>query len=172
MDLILQYETPEEQFARLYDEMYTLCQVHGWGDPFSYSRAREIYLANVLGHRIHSTYSGPDGYDREGAVEYKSTIGKRIQGVYNGISVQDTWEEQFMYLRDEKIGCYKWHYFARFVQSLIVEVWKMSGDKVLELLLPSLYKKYMSTKSTKDPRLGALLNAKDIMTYGHKIDIQ
>ena len=54
-------------------------------------------------------------YDKNGKpVEYKSTIDKRINGTYNGISVQDTWEEQERYLIDEKLGKYSGHYIARY----------------------------------------------------------
>ena len=172
MEYIRQYGEPEEVFARLYTEMYELCEAHKWGDPFSYARAREIYMANSLRHKIHSTYAGPDGHDSEGACEYKSTTGAKIQGTYNGISVQETWEKQLEYLKEKKIGCYKWHYFARFEGSKIVELWKMQGEKVLELILPALERQFKSEKKTKDPRLGVTLTNKSITTYGQKIDIQ
>jgi hypothetical protein len=172
MEYIRQYGEPEEIFANLYSELYELCEANKWGDPFSYARSREIYMANVLGHKIHPTYAGPDGHDSDGACEYKSTTGDEIKGTYNGISVQDTWEKQVEYLREKKIGCYKWHYFARFQGGRIDEMWKMSGEKVLELLLPKLEKQFKSEKKTKDPRLGAQLTSKMITTYGQKIDIQ
>ena len=76
------------------------------------------------------------------------------------------------YLKEKKIGCYKWHYFARFEGSLIVELWKMPGEKVLELILPALERQFKSEKKTKDPRLGVTLTNKSITTYGQKIDIQ
>jgi hypothetical protein len=163
----------ERRFAELFTEMYSLCRSQGWGDPFSYARAREIYIANVLGHRIHNNFSGPDGHDQEGnACEYKTTTGQKIQGTYNGISYQDTWEKQFDYLKNEKIACYRWHYFARFDGPDIVELWKMDGDKVLELITPSIRKKYWAFKKNKDPRLGVTLTKNQITTFGMKIDIQ
>ena len=37
--------TPEEKYRDLYEQMYELCDQQGWGDPFSYARSREIYMA-------------------------------------------------------------------------------------------------------------------------------
>ena len=37
--------TPEEKYRDLYEQMYDLCDEQGWGDPFSYARSREIYMA-------------------------------------------------------------------------------------------------------------------------------
>ena len=37
--------TPEEKYRDLYEQMYDLCKEQGWGDPFSYARSREIYMA-------------------------------------------------------------------------------------------------------------------------------
>ena len=106
MNLLID-ETPEKKFQRLFEEMYELCQEQGWGDPFSYARSREIHLAGILGHKIAETYSGADAIDKDGEVEYKTTIAKYINGTYNGISVQSTWEEQERYLIEEKLGKYK-----------------------------------------------------------------
>ena len=82
--------TPEQKFQNLFEEMYNLCQENNWGDPFSYARSREIYMATVLGHKVAETFSGADGIDEVGECEYKSTTGKNVNGTYNGISVQDT----------------------------------------------------------------------------------
>ena len=54
---------PEQEFQELYERMYLLCQENGWGDPFSYARSREIYMANALGHKVATTYSGADAYE-------------------------------------------------------------------------------------------------------------
>lgn len=162
----------ESIFLQTWSLMYDVCKKKGWGDPFSYSRGREIYMSIILGHKIHSEFSGPDGHDSEGACEYKSTTGPNIQGTYNGISVQDSWEKQVEYLQTKKIACYKWHYFSRFQGSRIVEIWKVSGEKVLELILPKLKRKFESEKKKKDPRLGVNLTRNEITTYGVKIDIQ
>jgi hypothetical protein len=110
--------TPEEKYRLLYEGMYELCSQQGWGDPFSYARSREIYMAGLLGHTISESYSGEDAKDQDGGAEYKSTIGKNISGTYNGISVQENWEEQERYLKEDKIGKYPNHYFQFFFQRL------------------------------------------------------
>jgi hypothetical protein len=51
---------PVQQFKLLFEAMYILCTRQNWGDPFSYARSREIYMAGVLGHQVGSTYSGED----------------------------------------------------------------------------------------------------------------
>lgn len=165
--------TPTERFLTAFKELYSVCKEQDWGDPFSYARSREIHMAILLGHKVASTYAGADGIEPDGSlVEYKSTITPKINGTYNGISVHDTWEKQVEYLTKDKIGRYKNHYFARYKEDTIVELWKMDGSKVLELLLPKLQKQYGTEKKRKDPRLGATLTAKEITTYGVKIDIQ
>ena len=98
--------TPEEKYRDLYEQMYDLCEEQGWGDPFSYARSREIYMAGLLGHKVADDYSGEDAIDEDGGCEYKSTIGKSVNGTYNGISVQDTWELQEKYIVEDKIGKY------------------------------------------------------------------
>jgi hypothetical protein len=83
--------TPEQEFKKLFERMYELCQENDWGDPFSYARSREIHIAGTLGHEISPTLSGADGIDEVGECEYKSTIAEKINGTYNGISVQPSW---------------------------------------------------------------------------------
>lgn len=161
--------SPEEHFALLYKEMYDLCMKQGWGDPFSYAVSREILIANKLGHKKAPDYSGADGIDQDGGCEYKSTINKNINGAYNGVSVQPTWERQEDYLCKEKIGKYKNHYIVRFGDGEIVECYRLDGSKVLELLLPKFKKSYSNTLSKKDPRLGASLTKKEIYAYGEKL---
>ena len=127
-------------------------------------------MANHLGHKIAKNYSGSDACDSDGnLVEYKTTIGKSITATYNGISVQSTWEEQKTYLENEKIAKYKWHYFARYKDGKIEEIWKMSGTKVLELLMSKFEKQYHSQKNKKDPRLGAILTVTEIKANAIKI---
>jgi hypothetical protein len=159
----------EEQFKKLYEEMYDLCHQNGWGDPFSYARSREIHIAGYLGHKVSDTLSGADAYDGDGACEYKSTVSKNINGAYNGISVQKTWEEQVKYLKEEKIAKYKNHYIVRYDGSKIKEIWKLTGDAVLNILLPKLEKKFPTVMSKKDPRLGASLTKKEIYKYGKRV---
>lgn len=163
--------TAEKKFMELYKEMYNLCQENGWGDPFSYARAKEIYIAAVLGHRVSETYSGSDGYDEDGEYEYKSTITGKISATYNGISVQNSLQEQIDYITDEKIGKYKKHFCARFDGPEITELYELSGEDVLNLLLPKIIKQFnrKSKKKTKDPRLGVSLTHKEIKTYGKRL---
>jgi len=160
---------PIEKYKYFFEGMYKLSEENGWGDPFSYARSREIHIAGTLGHQISNTLSGADAIDEDGECEYKSTISKNINGSYNGISVQPTWEEQVEYLRNEKIAKYKNHYIARYDGGKIVEVWKLDGMDVFNILLPKLKRAYMSTNNRKDPRLGSSLTQKEIYSYGEKI---
>ena len=161
--------TPEqmERFKQLYEEMYSLC---GGSDPFSYARAREIYMAAVLGHKVADTYSGADAYDGDIPVEYKSTIAKSINATYNGISVQDTLEEQERYIIEDKIGKYQNHYYARYDGGKVAEIWKLDCNSVLSILLPKIKKQFEAgTKHKKDPRIGVSVTTKEIKENGEKI---
>ena len=161
--------TPEQKFQQLFEEMYSLCGEQGWGDPFSYARSREIHLAGLLGHTVADDYSGADAFDENGnPLEYKSTIGKNINGTYNGISVQDTWEDQEKYLIKDKIGKYDNHFIARYEDGKVVEVWKLSGNDVLGILLPKLKKDWNRkiNGNHKDPRLSATISKKEIYAVG------
>lgn len=161
--------TPEQKFQQLFEEMYELCEENGWGDPFSYARSREIHMAGILEHTVAEKYSGADAYDQDGPCEYKSTIGKNIKATYNGISVQDTWEEQIQYIQDEKIGKYTNHYYARYENGKIQEIWRMDALDVIAILLPNLKKQYESTKTKKDPRLGYTIPTKMIKQFGIRV---
>ena len=162
--------TPEEQYQQLFEAMYSLCDEHGWGDPFSYARSREIHLAGILGHTVADDYSGADAYDQDGQpVEYKSTIGKKLTATYNGISVQDTWENQLKYLKEEKIGKYQHHFFARYHLGKVVEVYRMTGQQVLDILIPNLKRQFEDKRVKKDPRLGYTISNKLIQSYGVKV---
>ena len=163
--------TPEQEYQQLYERMYHLCQENGWGDPFSYARSREIHLAGLLGHKIADSYSGADAIDEDGGAEYKSTIGDKINASYNGISVQDTWEEQERYIIEDKIGKYPYHYYARFSDGKVVEAWKLTGEKVLDILLPKIKTQYPKKKNSnaKDPRIGVTVSQKEIKGNGERI---
>ena len=162
--------SPTEQYRQLFEQLYNLSVQQGWGDPFCYARSREILMANHLGHYISNMYSGFDAIDQEGnMLEYKSTTHQCINATYNGISVKPTWEQQLRYLQDDKIAKYKWHFFARFQGARIYEIWKMSGDCVLELLIPKLYAKFHSNENRSDPRLGTSLSTTMIRQYGECI---
>lgn len=166
---MIKNKTPEQEYQMYYEKMYDLCINQDWGDPFSYAVSREILIANFLKHKKADTYSGADGFDEDGGCEYKSTINENINGAYNGISVQSTWSEQVEYLKNKKIAKYKNHYIARFDKGRIVEIWKLDGKDVLNILLPKLKKKYPTILEKKDPRLGASLTKKEIYNYGIKV---
>ena len=163
--------TPEQKFQQLFEQMYELCEEQGWGDPFSYARSREIHLAGILGHKVAETYSGADAIDEEGEAEYKSTISNKINGTYNGISVQETWEDQEDYLINNKLGKYSNHYIARYDGGKVAEIWKLSSDSVLQVLLPKLRKDWIRKISGnhKDPRLSATITSKEIFEFGERI---
>ena len=162
--------TPEARYQALYEEMYALCENNGWGDPFSYARSREIHMAGILGHRIADDYSGADAFDDDGGCEYKSTIANSINATYNGISVQDTWEDQCRYIIEDKIGKYENHYYARFDGGKIAEVWKLDANNVLQILLPKIKKQFdEGTSHKKDPRIGVKIGRKEIESYGKRI---
>ena len=160
--------TPEERYRHLYEQLYTLCDDEGWGDPFSYARSREIHLAGILGHRVADDYSGADAYDEIGGCEYKSTIGKNINATYNGISVQDTWEEQERYLVEDKIGKYRNHYYSRYEGAEVKEIWKLHCEDVLNIVIPKAKKQYPKKRSgnAKDPRIGVTISKREIYSIG------
>mgnify|MGYP000084636518 CR=1 FL=1 len=160
-----------ERFTKALKELCDVCSEEGWGDPLNYGRSREIDMAIKLGHTISNTLAGADAYNRDGhPVEYKTTTGDTIKGTYNGISVQDSWEEQERYLREEKIGKYKEHYFAQYRGATILECWMLTSDQVLDYLLPKLKKSYESVAHKRDPRLGGQIPA-DVIRTGMFIDI-
>jgi len=162
--------TPEEEYKKLYNRMAELSSNQGWGDPFSYARSKEIYAMIELGHTISETLSGADAYNEAGQpVEYKSTIDKKVKGSYTGISVQNTWEDQVSYLKNEKLAKYPEHFYIRFEGGKLVEVWKLSGEQVFNLLLPKLKKKFPTVLSKKDPRLSADITNTQIKKHGVRI---
>ena len=155
-------------FAALYEAAAELKA----GDPMSYARSREIHLACLLGHTIADSYSGADAYEADGTpVEYKSTIGAKISATYNGISVQPTWEEQEEFLINEKIGKYPRHYYARYEGSEVAEIWVLTSDDVLSLLLPKAKAQYAKKRNgnAKDPRIGLTISSGDIRRLGTRL---
>ncbi len=163
--------TPEQEYCHLFERMFEVCEEQGWGDPGSYARAREIYMAIKFNHQVATTYSGADAYDGDIPLEYKSTIAKSVNATYNGISVQDTLEEQERYIIEDKIGKYPRHYYARFDTGKIVEAWKLTSDKVLNILLPKIKKQYPKKKNgnAKDPRIGVTVSQKEIRENGIQV---
>ena len=151
-----------------------LCIQNNMGDIFSYSKVKEVLMATKLGHTVPKDYSGADGYEKNGdGAEYKSTISKNINGTYNGISVQPTWEKQLKYLKEEKIGKYSFHYYGRFDGTKIVELYEMKSEDVLKVLIPKLKKDYdrktSSDSKHKDPRLSGSVCMTEIKKYGKSI---
>jgi hypothetical protein len=163
----------EAIFSFLFEEMYKLSYVHmKAGDPFSYARSREIHMANTLGHKVAPTLSGADAYEDEAMtipVEYKSTTQSSLKATYNGISVKNTWEEQMDYLKQEKICKYKRHYFSRYENGKIKEIWCMDCEKVLEGLISKLKRQFDTANRGADPRLGASLSKNYIISNSIKI---
>ena len=165
----------EEKFQEIINSLVkaqTLADELGIGDIYNYSRPKEMIMASALNHKMAKTFAGPDGEEQDGKeAEYKSTISESIKATYNGISVQETWEEQEIYLKTKKIGRYPFHYFARFESGIkIAEMWRMSSDDVLKVLLPKLKTQFFSKGKRKDPRLGASINEKEIIEYGTKME--
>lgn len=168
--IIEKMQSPEAKYQQLFEAMYQLCEENNWGDPFSYARSREIHLASILGHRVSDTLSGADAYDENNLpVEYKSTIGKKLTATYNGISVQNTWEDQVKYLQEDKIGKYHKHFFARYHLGKVVEVWVMNADDVLRILIDNLERQFKTVGNKKDPRLGYTISNKLIQQFGTKV---
>lgn len=172
MELRNSLNSKKERYIKAYKELYEASMDLGAGDPTSYARSREIYLACVLGHTVADTYSGADAFEKDGSpAEYKSTNGASIGATYNGISVQPTWEEQEAYLIKHKIGCYPRHYYSRYDGAELAEVWVLDSDAVLSLLLPKAQRQYASKRNgkAKDPRIGVTLSAGEIRKYGDRI---
>ena len=72
--------TPEEKYRDLYEQMYDLCEEQGWGDPFSYARSREIYMAGLLGHKVADDYSGEDAID-EDEMEWIGLLRDKVENI-------------------------------------------------------------------------------------------
>ncbi len=163
--------SPEARFDALFSGQYEVCQEQNWGDPYAPGRAREIHMANTLGHKVAPTLSGADAYEDEAMtipVEYKSTTGS-LKGTYNGISVKSTWDEQLQYLREGKICCYVRHYFARYEGANIVELWCLDCETVLNGLLDRIQDQFLRDRNGADPRLGAILSGTYIRNHGTQI---
>jgi hypothetical protein len=74
-------------------------------------------------------------------------------------------------LIEEKLGKYSNHYIARYEGGKVVEVWKLTGNDVLMILLPKLKKDWERkiNGKHKDPRLSGSLTRKEIYSYGTQI---
>ena len=161
---------PFQEYKKLYERMARLCAEQGWGDPFSYARSKEIYASIELGHTVAKDFSGADAFNSIGQpVEYKSTTGRNVKGSYTGISVQSNWDAQVQYLAEEKLAKYPEHFYNRFEAGRLAESWLLSGQKVLDLLLPKLEKKYPTVLTKKDPRLSANITNTEINEHGKRV---
>ena len=166
-----------EKTARVKELYEEMCDIMNGADWTSYARIREIILAAELGHEVAETYSEEDAVNQKGQkVEYKTTIQNNVQGAYTGISVKNTWEEQLNYLKEEKIGCYPEHYFAKFTKGgKIAEVYVLNGEDVLQLIIPPIKRKFERGGYTKkgtvlaDQRLAHTIGKTNILKYGKRI---
>ncbi len=178
LESILSQMSPQERFAFHSSGAYKVCEENNWGNPFVPGRSQEIVMANILGHEISETVSGPDAHDHAGPAEYKSCspginspTPKKFIAVYAGISIFPTWEEQLEYL-DRKILGYKNHYHARFQHGECQEIWVLDCQTIYNLLLPklkNLYDSLKANKRTKDPRLRGDITKTEIYRYGKKV---
>ena len=75
-----------------------------------------------------------------------------------------------IYRGGQEIGKYQNHYYARFKEGKVEEVWKLNCDDVLKLLLPKIKKQFdEGTSHKKDPRIGVSISTKQIKEYGTRI---
>jgi len=169
-------ETKQEMFIRKAEELVQLANELNYGDPFASGRMREIILAHQLGHTIHHDLHGEDAkfLNEESKIvkiEYKTNFEKwGLQGRYD-VSWQPTWKEQLEYLTNEKIANKELHYFATFDNDYkIVDIYEMTGKKVLDLLLPSLEENFKNRDNTKKNQgLYATLGQPTITKHGKLI---
>ena len=72
-------------------------------------------------------------------------------------------------MKEDKIGKYKHHYYARYKSGKVIEVYRLHADVVLSILLPKLKKQFEDKRVKKDPRLGYTISNKLILQYGEKV---
>ena len=162
----------QQEYINKYEDLAKFAADNNLGDVFSYARSKEVLVACYLGHTVANDYSGADAFNQDGQpIEYKSTIDKNPKGAYTGISVLSNWKDQETYLREKKIGKYPEHYYNRFSREtgMLVESWKLTGEKVLELLLPKLKRKFTTVLTKKDPRLSANITWTNIKQFGEQV---
>ena len=81
--------------------------------------------------------------------------------------LSETYEK---YIKEDKIGKYPNHYYAKFKDGKITEVWKLTCNVVLDILLPKIKKQFdQGTSHKKDPRIGVSVSQKEIKEYGERI---
>jgi hypothetical protein len=143
------------------------------GDPLAFSNGKKMLVAMYLGHEYVKDDKGVDGVDQNGyGCIYKTTTQVEINAAYHGISYKKTgWDDQVKYLWNEKIA--RWtHYFARFHEGQMVELWKMDGRVVFELLLPKvqdLYEIWVKGNRRIDNRCNVPMSRREIIQHGIKL---
>ena len=165
------FMTLQEQFTKKYAELVQIANQMDVGDPFGAGRAREIILSGILGHKIGSDLHGIDAESFCGkeTYEYKTSLSTKYLTPRYDVSWCDTWENQIEYLKQNKIANHEFHFFASFtILGEVTAIYKMSGDKVLELLLPKLQRKFYAPKK-RSGVLYASLSEKDLREHAELI---
>ena len=162
---MLNFKSDAEAFAYHWEELNKITKRNGWGDHTVPGRGREIHMANTLGHTIAKAIVGPDAFNKDIPVEYKSSSSKIFAVEYAGISMMETWNKQIQYLKEKLLECPE-HYHARYVDGAITEVYKMDASDVYRLLLPKLKKSYAKSASRKNPTVRAKIGETTIRRFG------
>ena len=100
--------------------------------------------------------------------ECRSTPDSMIFSSDGASPIADFWEEQERYLKEDKIGKYRNHYYARYEGGKGVEIWKLNAEDVLRIILPKAKKQYPKKRAgnAKDPRIGVTISRREIHQYG------
>ena len=167
--LIKKQDSPIEEVIDAIVNLIDVFKEEGLGDPFGAGRTREAILAEFLDHNIGNDLSGEDAYDENGN-EFEYKTGFDFNGRYE-VSTFPTWEEQEKYLLNEKIGYYKFHYYATFNRKYeIQKVYRISGEKANKVLIPKFKKFYKrDKKNLASQTLTANMYVNDIREHGELI---
>lgn len=153
-------------------------ELTGNTDPFNYSRAKELHVCLLADLDWNSANDGADAFDSSGhPVEIKTTIGKRINGTYNGLSVYGTFSEFVDYLHS-KFPENTRHMFARYEGSDLVELYELPNSAIIDILLKKTRKWFdnegilnEAVKNKKDPRIGATVCMTEIKNEGEACEL-
>ena len=167
--LIKKQDSPLEPVIDAIRSLVDVFDFFRLGDPFGGGRTREAILAEFLNHTIGDDLSGADAYSADGC-EYEYKTGFGFNGRYE-VSTYPNWEEQEEYLVNEKIGYYDIHYYAVFNRKYeLVKVYKMSGKKANDILLPKFRDFYFRDKTNlASHTLTASMTRRDAVKYGELI---
>ena len=146
-ELLGQEEMGYDLFSFLYDSMETLGYKLSGKNCHISGNAREILLANYLGHKVSKQQYKEDAMDGETPVEYKSCDidSSGIKFTFSCLRVQQEEEVNIEYLEKEKV-LPKDHYYAVFAGSKVVRCWKLSGEETLALILPKYLEAHKNFK--------------------------